>query len=82
MKGSPSHPDLGKVNMNPKEQKFKDLEIDKQIIVGEFKQSGTDEFNKFFNNGSAGSWAWSITADYAVSFSDMHAWAQHHNDAI
>lgn len=75
--------DLGTVTFNPTKQdvsKLKDL--DKPMIVGEYKQSGIWEFNQFYKNGYAGAWPWSINDKYTVYFDAMNTWAKNHKGAL
>ena len=68
--------DLGTMNFSPTVQdvsKLKDL--DKPIIVGEYKQSGVWEFGQFLSKGYAGAWPWSVNANYKVYYDAMKKWA-------
>ena len=72
-------PDLGTTFFSPTVQKVAPLNLDKPIVVGEFKQSGSWELDKFYENGYAGAWAWSDHADYPVFYDAYLKWSQTHS---
>jgi hypothetical protein len=68
--------DLGTTSFSPITQKVASLKLDKPIVVGEFKQSGNWELDKFYENGYSGAWAWSAHADYPVFYDSYQKFNQ------